>query len=62
MQWIVLNALGALTWLAGLSVATGASVPFTDTLIVSDHHLMVGMGFSLVGLAVLLWGNFRIPA
>lgn len=62
MQWILLNAIGASAWLAGLTVAKGVSVPFAGSLAAGDHHLVIGMAFSLVGLALLLWGNFRSPA
>ncbi len=59
MQWIVLNSFGALSFLAGLSLSKGASLPSADTIVAGDHRFLIGMTFSLLGLVLLLWGNFR---
>ena len=61
MQWLVLNAFGATSWLAGLCYAKGATPPF-DNLLGGDHRMLIGLSFSLAGLAVLLYANLRAPA
>jgi hypothetical protein len=62
MKWTVLNALGGLTWLAGLSFAKGATLPDGGFVSVGDHRVLVGFGFGLVGLLLLLWTNLRSTA
>ena len=62
MKWTVLNALGGLTWLAGLSFAKGATLLDGDLFSVGDHRVLVGISFGLAGLALLLWTNLRSAA
>ena len=62
MKWTVLNALGGLSWLAGLSYARGASLPVGDYFVADDYRFTVGLVLGLTGLLLLLWTNFRTPA
>ena len=62
MKWTVLNALGGLSWLAGLEYAKGADFPLGTILVSDDHRLAVGLTCGLFGLLLLLWANIRSPA
>ena len=62
MKWIVLNACGGLTWLAGLSFAKGTTLPDGDFLTVGDHRMLVGMSVGFAGVLLLLWTNLRSTA
>jgi hypothetical protein len=62
MRWTLVNALGGLTWLAGLSFAKGAAFPNSEFLAFGDHRMAVGLSFGLAGLALLLWANIRNAA
>lgn len=62
MKWTVLNALGGLVWLAGLSFAKGVTLPDVGLFSVGDHRFVVGIGFGMAGLLVLLWTNIRNTA
>ncbi len=62
MQWIVLNALGGLAWLAGLEYAKGADFPFGTFLVSDDHRFAFGLACGVTGLLLLLWANIRSPA
>ena len=62
MRWIALNVFGAFAFLSGLSLSKGASLPSPETIVTGDHQFLVGMMCGIVGLAVMLWGNFRSPA
>lgn len=59
MKWTALNALGGVVWLAGLSIAKGASLPGGTLLFGDDHRLVFGLTLGTAGLALLLWTNFR---
>lgn len=59
MKWTVLNVLGALIWLSGLSIAKGMTFPDSVLTAVGDNRFEVGMGLGLVGIAFLLWTNLR---
>ena len=58
MRWTVLNALGALAWLAGLSYAKGMSMP-GGILAGDEHRLLIGMAICGGALLLLLWSNLR---
>lgn len=62
MKWTVLNALGGLAWLIGLSYAKGVNFPVGTIVAGDDHRLVIGALVGLAGLTLLLWANFRSPA
>jgi hypothetical protein len=62
MKWTVLNALGGLSWLAGLEYAKGADLPLGAVFVSDDHRFLFGVTCGLFGLLLLLWANIRTPA
>ena len=59
MKWAITNAVGAVAWVLGLSIAKGSQLATGGLLPTPDHQVFVGSMCGIAGLAILLWVNLR---